>query len=335
MHQRNQHGDNALKPLTQLLTALTAALVLCTTAIAQTYPTKPVRIVVPLSPGGPVDVITRALAVKLTEVWGQPVVVDNRPGANEMVGAENVANSKGDGYTLFMATDPSISQNQFLYAKLPYDPINAFAPISRIALANMVLFVPASLPVNNVKEFVEYAKQQPGKIPYGSTGIGNATHLSMAWLENRTNISLIHVPYKGLAPVIQDMLAGQVQAAFGALSVLEPHIKAGKIKALAISGSQRPKLLPSLPTLVESGFENIDANFNIALFAPRETSKELVARIARDVQKIVRDPAFRERYIDGYAFDLIASTPEEFSSYIVRDRVRQEQRIKISGAKLD
>jgi tripartite-type tricarboxylate transporter receptor subunit TctC len=204
-----------------------------------------------------------------------------------------------------------------------------------VALANMALFVPTSLPVNNMKEFVAYAKQNPGKIAYGSTGIGNATHLSMAWLENRTGIELNHVPYKGLAPVIQDMLGGQVQAAFGALSVLEPHIKAGKLKALAISGSDRPKMLPNLPTIIESGYENIDANFNIALLAPRDTPKELVNKIANDVRKIIREPAFREKYIDAYAFDLVASTPEEFGAYIVRDRIRQEQRIKISGAKLD
>jgi tripartite-type tricarboxylate transporter receptor subunit TctC len=319
----------------KILLAVLSLALSCFSASAQNYPTKPVRIVVPLSPGGPVDVITRALAVKLTEVWGQPVVIDNKPGANEIVGAENVAASKGDGYTLFMATDPSISQNQYLYSKLPYDPINAFAPVTRVALANMALFVPTSLPVNNMKEFVAYAKQNPGKIAYGSTGIGNATHLSMAWLENRTGIELNHVPYKGLAPVIQDMLGGQVQAAFGALSVLEPHIKAGKLKALAISGSDRPKMLPNLPTIIESGYENIDANFNIALLAPRDTPKELVNKIANDVRKIIREPAFREKYIDAYAFDLVASTPEEFGAYIVRDRIRQEQRIKISGAKLD
>jgi len=312
-----------------------ALLLAATGASAQNYPTKPVRIVVPLSPGGPVDVITRALSARLTELWGQPVVIDNKPGANEIVGAENVANAKGDGYTLFMATDPSISQNQFLYSKLPYDPINAFAPVTRVALANMALFVPASLPANNLKEFIAYAKQKPGKIPYGSTGIGNATHLSMAWLENRTGITLNHIPYKGLAPVIQDMLSGQVEAAFGALSVLEPHIKAGKIKALAISGTERPKLLPNVPTITEAGYENIDANFNIALLAPRDTPKELVNKIANDVRKIIREPAFREKYIDGFAFELVASTPEEFAAYIVKDRIRQEQRIKISGAKLD
>ena len=312
-----------------------ALLLAATGASAQNYPTKPVRIVVPLSPGGPVDVITRALSARLTELWGQPVVIDNKPGANESVGAENVANAKGDGYTLFMATDPSISQNQFLYSKLPYDPINAFAPVTRVALANMALFVPASLPANNLKEFIAYAKQKPGKIPYGSTGIGNATHLSMAWLENRTGITLNHIPYKGLAPVIQDMLSGQVEAAFGALSVLEPHIKAGKIKALAISGTERPKLLPNVPTITEAGYENIDANFNIALLAPRDTPKDLVNKIANDVRKIIREPAFREKYIDGFAFELVASTPEEFAAYIVKDRIRQEQRIKISGAKLD
>ncbi|MDB5850354.1 MAG: tripartite tricarboxylate transporter substrate binding protein [Rhodoferax sp.] len=306
-----------------------------TAAQAQPYPAKPVRIVVPLSPGGPVDVIARALGARLTEVWGQGVRIDNRPGVNEVVGAENVATSRGDGYTLFLATDPSISQNQFLYSKLPYDPINAFAPISRIATANMALFVPASLPVNNLKEFVDYAKARPGAVPYGSTGIGNATHLSMAWLENRTGMTLIHVPYKGLAPVIQDMLAGQVQAAFGALSVVEPYIKSGKLKALVISGAQRPKLLPTVPTLVESGFENIDANFTIGLFAPRGTPREIVNKVAADVQRILREPAFREKYIDGFAFDLVASTPDEFAAYIVTDRVRQEQRIKISGAKLD
>lgn len=317
------------------------ALALCLGALfsgaasAQPFPSKPVRIVVPLSPGGPVDVIGRGLAARLTEMWDQSVVIDNRPGVNEIVGAENVANSRADGYSLLLATDPSISQNQFLYSKLPYDPLNAFAPVSRIALANMALFVPASLPANNLKEFVEYAKARPGAVPYGSTGIGNATHLSMAWLENRTGISMIHLPYKGLAPVIQDMLAGQVQAAFGALSVVEPHIKSGKIKALAISGAQRPKLLPTVPTLVESGFENIDANFNIALFAPRNTPKDVVSKISADVAKVLREPAFREKYIDGFAFDLVAGTPDELAAYIVTDRQRQEQRIKISGAKLD
>ena len=302
---------------------------------AQAFPSKPVRIVVPLSAGGPVDVITRALSARLTETWGQTVVVDNRPGANEIVGAENIATSKGDGYSLLMATDPVISQNQFLFSKLPYDPVNAFAPVTRIAVANMALFVPASMPVNTVKEFVEYAKQRPGKVAYGSTGIGNVTHLSMAWLENRAGITLNHVPYKGLAPVIQDMLSGQIEAAFGAVSVLDQHIKAGKLKALAISGAQRAKLLPNVPTLIEAGFENIDANFNIGLFAPRETPKDVVAKIAADVQRIVRDPAFRERYIDAYAFELVASSPDEFVAYATRDRVRQEQRIKISGAKLD
>jgi tripartite-type tricarboxylate transporter receptor subunit TctC len=310
-------------------------ILLCLTAMGQGYPTKQVRIVVPLSPGGPVDVITRAMGVKLTEIWGQPVVIDNRPGANEIVGAENVASSKGDGYTLFMATDASISQNQYLYSKLPYDPINAFLPVTRVAQANMALFVPANFPANNMKEFVAYAKQNPGKIAYGSTGIGNVTHLAMAWLENRTGIELNHVPYKGLAPVIQDMLAGQVQAAFGALSVLEPHIKAGKLKALAISGSERAKMLPNLPTIIESGYENIDANFNIALLAPRDTPKEVVNKIANDVRKIIREPAFREKYIDAYAFELVASSPEDFGAYIAKDRIRQEQRIKISGAKLD
>jgi tripartite-type tricarboxylate transporter receptor subunit TctC len=327
-----------MKKILPNLVALATCLALAlagATAQAQSYPSKSVRIVIPLSPGGPVDVITRALSVKLSELWGQSVVIDNRPGANEIIGAENVAGSKGDGYTLFMATDPSISQNQFLFSKLPYDPVNAFVPVTQLALANMALFVPASLPVNTMKEFVDYAKQNPGKLAYGSTGIGNVTHLSMAWVESRTGIQLNHVPYKGLAPVIQDMLAGQVQAAFGALSVLEPHIKGGKIKALAISGSQRPKLLPNLPTISEAGFENIDANFTIALLAPRDTPKDIVTKIASDIRKIVRDPAFRERYIDSFAFDLVTSTPDEFAAYIVKDRVRQEQRIKVSGAKLD
>ena len=317
------------------LVAMVGWLLVSPIAHAQQYPTKAVRIVVPYSAGGPVDVLTRGLAQRLSEVWAQPVIVDNKPGGNEIVAAQSVAAAPPDGYTLMMASDATLTLNQFLYNKLPYDPKTAFTPVTGVALSNLTFFVPASLPVNTLREFVELAKKQPKALAYGTSGQGTSTHLAMVWLESRTGIALNPVSYKGLAPVIQDMLGGQLQAAFGAASAVAPQVKAGKLKALAISGSRRAKLLPDAPTFVEAGFDNIDATLLIGLIGPRGMPKDLVDRIARDVARVAQEPAFREKYLDSVAFDLFVDTPDNFAAYLVKERVKQEQRVKLSGVKLE
>jgi tripartite-type tricarboxylate transporter receptor subunit TctC len=315
--------------------AALASIAVSPMAIGQQFPMKAVRIVVPYSAGGPVDVLARGLAQKLSEAWGKPVIIDNKPGGNEIIAAQSVAVSPRDGYTLMMASDATLTQNEFLYSKLPYDPRNAFTPVTGVASSNLVFFVPATLPVSSLREFVELAKKQPKELAYGTSGTGTSTHLAMVWLEHRTAISLNHVSYRGLAPVIQDILGGQLQAAFGAGSAVAPQVKAGKLKALAISGARRAKLLPDTPTFVEAGFESIDANLVIGLIAPRGVRPEIVEGIARDVARIAQEPAFREKYLDSVAFDPLTGTPDQFAAFLAQDRLKQQERIKISGVKLD
>lgn len=323
-----------MKHLVSLLFALAVSAMSPATHAADKFPTKPVRIIVPYSAGGPVDIITRGLSVRLSEEWKVSAVVDNKPGANEIIGASEMLRSPADGYTLLMATDSAFSQNQYLYEKLAYDP-EAMVPITRLALANLVLFVPVDFPASNVREFIAYVRANPQRVNYGSAGIGNITHLSMAYVEKSKGLRMTHVPYKGLAPVIQDMLAGQVQAAFGVPSAVEPYVKAGKLKALGISGSQRAKVLPSVPTFTESGFPDIQSNLNMGLFAPRGTPAEVVDAVAGTVRKILLEPEFRTKYIDNVAFEVAASTPREFSAFIAKDKPLQKARIEMSGAKLD
>jgi tripartite-type tricarboxylate transporter receptor subunit TctC len=323
-----------MKQLISLLA--TAALTFCaaTTHAADAFPSKAVRIVVPYAAGGPIDIIARGLASRLGASWKDGVIVDNRPGGNEIVGASELSRSPADGYTLLLGTDSVFSQNQFLFNKLPYDP-EALVPVTRLALANLVLFVPPDFPASNAKEFVAYARAHPNKVNYGSAGVGNITHLSMASMEKKYGLRMTHVPYKGLAPVIQDMLAGQIQVAFGMGSVVEPYIKSGKLKAIAISGSQRAKVFPTVPTLAESGLPDVECSLNMGLFVPRGTPPGVVKTIASDVRKVLLEPDFRAKFVDDVAFEMAASTPEEFAAFIVKDRPLQKARIEASGARLD
>lgn len=299
------------------------------------YPDKPVRIIVPYSAGGPVDIITRGLAARLTEVWKVTTLVDNKPGANEIIGASEVSRASPDGTTLLMATDAAFSQNQYLFAKLPYDPVDGFVPVTRMVTFNMVLFVPADFPATNVREFVAYVKSHPMKVSYGSAGAGGITHLAMADLQKREGLDMAHIPYKGLAPVIQDMLSGQIQAGFGAVSAVEPHIHAGKLKALAIAGSTRAKILPDVPTFAESGYAYVQAIVNVGLLAPRGTPPKVVDAIAAATRKVIGEPEFKARYIDSVAFEMIGSSPKEFEAFIGKDRPLQKRRIELSGARLN
>jgi tripartite-type tricarboxylate transporter receptor subunit TctC len=316
------------------LVALLLAALSCLSHAAEPFPTKPLRIVVPYPAGGPVDIIGRGLGNKLSEDWKMGVVVDNRPGANEMIAASELARSPADGYTLLLATDSTFSQNEYLYKKLSYDP-SALVPVSRLVFANLVLFVPSDFPASNVREFIAYARSNPNKINYGSAGVGNITHLSMAYVAKTQSLQMTHVPYRGLAPVIQDMLAGQVQAAFGVPSALESYIRAGKFKALAISGAKRAKLLPSVPTFAESGYPDIESSLNMGLFAPPGTPADVVSAIAAKAKAVVNDPAFKTKYVDELALEAAGDNPAEFSRFIAKDKPLQKRRIELSGAQLE
>lgn len=305
------------------------------TSHAQTYPTKPVRVVVPYAAGGPVDALARALAAKLSVMWDQQVIVDNKPGGNEVIAAQQVARSPGDGYTLMLATDPTMSLNPYLFQKLPYSPQKDLTPITRVAVSNMALVVPATLPAGNLKEFVAYVRANPDKLSYGSSGIGNGTHLAMEWFAKENQLSMVHVPYKGLAPALQDMLGGNIQATVGALSVVTPFVEGGKVKVLAISGNKRAASLPNVPTFAQAGYPWMEASFYYGLIAPAALPSDIKEKIAADVRKVISDDQFRKTNLDGFALDPVADSPQEFAHFLVKDRELAAKKVQLSGARLD
>lgn len=314
-----------------------AALAACTATVAQTaFPTRTVRIVVPYPPGGPFDGIFRALGQELSDRWKQPVIVDNRPGANEGIGANHVAKSAPDGYTLLASSEAGIVLNGLLYSKLPYNPERDFAAISRVVQVPMVLFVPAAFPANTLREFVAVAKSRTDKpVSYGSSGLGGPGHLPLAMLAKENGLTMTHVPYKGAAPLVQDVLSGQVELGTLAASVVEPHIKAGKLKGLAVTASKRLTSLPQVPTFQEIGMTDVRSEFMVGLVAPAGTPEPVLNFISSAVREILFKPEFRAKYIDVFSFTPIGSTPAEFREYLVNDRLVQAERVRISGAQLD
>jgi tripartite-type tricarboxylate transporter receptor subunit TctC len=324
----------------RLLTALPIAMgLVCalfpSLSAAQAFPNKPVRIIVPYPAGGPVDVLGRALGQRLTDVWQQSVLIENRAGGSEIIAAELVAKSPADGYTLLLATDASYSLNQFLFSKLPYDPVKDFSPIMRVVSVNMALAVGNANPAKTLQEFVEFAGKNPGKITYASSGVGGAQHLAAAWLANLAKVDMHHVPYKGLAPALADIMGGQIDSVFGALSVIQPLVTGGKIKALAVSGAQRAKVLPDTPTFAELGYKDFAASFYMGLAAPAKTPQAIIDKIGNEARTILQSAAFREKNMDPFAFETVADTPAQFSAWLAKDRERQAWLVKISGAKVD
>lgn len=321
----------------KLLSCLVSMSCCIGTVVAQTadFPHKPVRMVVPYAAGGPVDTLARVLSAQLATAWGQPVVVDNRPGGNEVIGATAVAKAPGDGYTLLLATDAAATLNPFVFKKLPYDPVKELAPITRVAMANMVIAVSNNLPVTDLASFVAYAKAHPGQVSYGSAGIGNVTHLSLAWFAKETGLDMVHVPYKGLAPALQDVMSGTIQATIGAGSVVGPFAESGKVRALAISGKKRASILPNVPTFAEAGFPKLDASFPFSLLAPGNTPEAVRQKIYLDVKKIVLSEQFRKENLERYALDPVLDSPQDFARTLVKDRELAAEKVKASGAQLD
>lgn len=306
-------------------------------AWAQDYPVKPVTLVVGYPAGGPVDSLARALAQRLAAELNQPFVIDNKPGANEIVASQFVAKAKPDGYTLFVCTEAPLTQNQFLYKKLGYSPENDLVPVTHLVNVPMVLAVRPDFPASTVKEFIAVAKARSDKevVNYASAGLGGVTHLPMAMFGKNEGFRWNHVPYRGAAPILPDLISGQVDATMLAVSFLGPHINEKKVKALAVSADQRAKLLPQVPTFKELGIKDVKASFIIALTGPKGLPPSIADKLAALSRRIVNEKEFRERNMDSFAFTPVGSSPSEFASYLAADRTFQEDRVKTSGASLE
>lgn len=310
------------KMLTATLLSLAAA-----GAFAQAWPTRPVTIVVPFPPGGGTDTGARIVAEQLGKKWGQPVLVDNKGGAAGQIGADIVAKSRPDGYTLLMGNIGTQAINPALYAKMPYDPDKAFAPVALVAELPLAMMVNPSVPAKTVREFVALAKSQPGKLSYSSSGAGGGPHLAAEMFKDATGSFILHVPYRGGGPAIADLLAGHVQLSFMTVLEASGHIKAGKLRALAVTSEKRVSALADVPTLAEAAVPGFNSISWIGLLAPAGTPKETVERISADVREVVGREEVRDKLVQLGAVPA-ANTPAQFSALIDNDRKRYTQIIK-------
>jgi len=302
---------------------------------AQPDPNRPVRIVVPYTAGGPADALARGLGQKLSEVWGQQVIVDNKPGANEIVAAEFVAKQPADGYTFLLASDAVYTLNGYLYSKLPYDPVKDFTPVQKLVTANLLLVARPDFPASSVKELIEYARKNPGKLSYGSVGAGGVNHLAMSWFNSVNGLQMEHIPYKGLVQGLQDIVTGRLDVMFAVIGGALPFVQSNKLKPLAVSGRARNPVIPNVPTFAEVGYPAFDASFYFAVAAPAGTPRDIVTRFATDASKIVNSAEFREKFLTNLGFEPVGDTPEAFAAFLVNDRKLAADKVKASGAKLD
>jgi len=303
-------------------------------ASAQTYPSGTVKLIVPVPAGGVTDTMARIVAQRLTEAWGQPVVVDNRPGGNYAVGAQAVARSPADGLTLLVAADSTVTANPHLFSKLPYDPVKDLTPISVLCRITPVLVINPSLPVHSVQELIALAKNEPGTLNYGSYGIGTYAHLSMEDFKQRTGTKIVHIPYRGAAPAVTALLAGDVGMLLLNLSSIEEHEKTGKARILAAASAKRALLRPDLPTIAESGVPGFSTTAWFALWGAANMAPDLVAKIHADVSKALDLPQTRE-FFRVNSFERVDLTPEQFSQLIQDDLTHWGALVKVVGAKLD
>jgi len=320
--------------LARVFVSLLATVAAVPFAAAQAYPAKPIRLVVPFPPGGPLDVIARTIGQKATEDWGQPVIVDNRPGAGGDIGADIVAKSAPDGYTIVMGALSTHAVNVTLYGNLPYDPIKDFAPIGLVAITPNVLVLNPNVPATSVQELIRYAKANPGKLSFGSGSNGSAGHLAGELFKVDAGVDMVHVPYKGGAPAMQDLLAGQIQLMFDNLANSMPQVKAGKLKALAVTTAKRSSLVPDLPTLTEAGVPNFDIYTWFGLLAPAGTPKDIIAKWNAELVKILGTPEVKERLLAQGA-EPAPGTPEQFAALIKSEIPKYAKIVKDSGAKVD
>ena len=320
--------------ISRLFAALIMSLALAAGAQAQ-YPGKPVRIVLPSSPGNSSDIMARLLADRLSQTWGQPVVVENRPGADGRIAAEAVARSAPDGHTLFLPNAGVITINPALFGRMPYDPIKDFAPITQIATIVIVLVAHPGVAANSVRELVALAKAKPGTLHYASAGnSAGIPYLAGALLRDKSGVDVVHVPYKANAQAAQDLLGGQIEFMYDTLAATLPHIKSGKLKALAIVGSQRSRVLPAVPTLTEAGYPGTEGDAWAGLFAPAGTPKAVVDKIHADVIAVLRQTEVRER-LTALGLDVVGNRPDEFAAVIKADTAKWAGVIRANNIKAE
>jgi tripartite-type tricarboxylate transporter receptor subunit TctC len=314
--------------------AVTAAIAIAGAADAQTYPNKPIRIIVPAAPSGGTDFAARVVGLKLADMVGQPVIMDNRPGANNNLGTELAAKAPPDGYTLIVVTG-SIATAPSLFSRLGYDPIRDFAPITQLASQYSVLVVPLSRPVKTVKEFVAWAKSAKSGITYASGGTGQMGHLGFELLRSQAGFSAVHVPFKGDNPAMIATIAGDVDVIFTSMNVGVPHIRSGKVRGLAISSPERSPLVPELPTIAESGFPGFEVDGWKGLLAPARTPHAVVARLHDEVSRLLKMPDVKERMISSGQIPVSSTSPESFAAYLKAEVAKWAITIKQLGLRGD
>ena len=302
-------------------------------ALAQ-YPTKPVHIVVPYPAGGAVDAFARVLAQNLADLWGQQVVVDNRPGASTIIGGEQVAKSPPDGYTLLLTAELTLVTVPHLFEKIPYDPLRNFSPITALVSATQALVVNPSLPVKTVRDLIALAKEKPGELTYGSFGIGSTGHLNMEMLQAMTGARFNHIPYNGAGPAMNDVIGGHISFMFAALSIVKGNVQAGKLHMIGVGSDRRSSEFPDVPTISESGVPGFEAKSWFGLVAPAGTPPDIIQKINQDVTKVISDRAFADKYLAAQGLEPIVGTPEQFAAFIRDEMVKWGKVVKDANIKV-
>lgn len=313
--------------------ALFASQVLVTAAHAQKFPDKPVRFIVPFPPGGGNDILARALAPKLGELLGQPVVIDNRAGAGGNIGTEAAAKAAPDGYTIVIASN-QVTINPWLFARLPFDIEKDFAPVAQVATVPMVLAVHPSVPAQNVRELIALARSGPGKLNHSTPGNGTPQHIAYEVFNHAAGVQVTHIPYKGTGPAIADLLGGQVQTAIGTMASLEPHVKAGKLRALGVTTPQRSAAMPTVPTIAEAALPGFEVPLWYSILAPAGTPRDIVARLSAEFARVLATPDIRDRLV-AQGFEVSYLNAEQMGDLIRRDIARWQKSVKDIGLKVE
>src|SRR3954471_14836769 len=313
--------------------ALFSGLLVALVASAQDYPSRPIRVVVPYSAGGSSDGPMRVIAQEMSKQLGQQMVVENKPGQGAMLGSAEVVKAAPDGYTLLLASNPN-AISPALYSKLTHDPVEDFAPISLLASEQAVLLVHPSLPVKTVQELIAYARQHPGKLDYSSSGNGSAQHLFMAMFTSSAGIQMNHIPYKGSAQAVTDLLGGQVAAAMPGLAAMRGHIREGRARALAVTGARRSPAVPDVPTMIESGAKDYELYVWMGMLAPKATPAPIIERLHREFVTALRAPGVKS-FMEHAAIEPVGSTPAEFGAFFREEKARWARIIKETGARID
>ena len=318
-----------------LLTAPLALGLTFAAANADQYPSKPITLVVTASPGGVTDVLARTIGQHMNKDWGQPVIVENKPGASNQIGTEFVAKSTPDGYTMLVTPEATFVINPWIYSKLPYDPEKDFTPVSGLVKIHQSLVTNSSLPVNNLKELIALAKKEPGRLNYGTFGIGSTGHLNMEWLQSLTGMKLVAVHYKGAAPALNDVISNHIQMMFLSAGSVRQYYKMGKVKLIAVGSPKRLAGYPEVPTIAESGYPGFEAVSWFGLFTPRGTPNDVVEKVNAEVQRAFEDAEFQNKFLKPHMFEPMVGSPKEFSAYIKSEAQKWRGVVRKANLKLN